>query len=133
MHIVHPLQVLAVLGIFFGVLFYRIAIAGLLYNALIGVSGGPSIANIVVSITGAAIQLIFIIFLNNIYGYLALVLNNWGKWCCETERMVGEMEGYSHRVYFSCFIVLMNIPFSTPDVTSCSIINRHCWIVLIFT
>ena len=107
----HSLQVLAVLGIFLGVLFYRIAIAGLLYNALIGVSGGPSVADIIVSITGAGIQLIFIIVLNNIYGYLALVLNNWGKWYCEAGRMVEEMEGYR---------------FFSPDVTSCLLINRHC-------
>ena len=68
-----------VIAIVFSVLLYRLAIAGLLYRAVSGISGGPSIGDIAVSITGAVIQLVAIIIMNRVYEYLAYKLTNWGE------------------------------------------------------
>ena len=73
------LQVAVVIAIVFSVLLYRLAIAGLLYRAVSGISGGPSIGDIAVSITGAVIQLVAIIVMNKVYEYLAYELTNWGE------------------------------------------------------
>ncbi|CAI8002180.1 Anoctamin-7 [Geodia barretti] len=70
-------MVAVVIAIVFSVLLYRLAIAGLLYRAVSGISGGPSIGDIAVSITGAVIQLVAIIVMNKVYEYLAYELTNW--------------------------------------------------------
>jgi hypothetical protein len=70
-------MVAVVIAIVFSVLLYRLAIAGVLYQAVSGISGGPSIGDIAVSITGAVIQLVAIIIMNRVYEYLAYKLTNW--------------------------------------------------------
>ena len=72
-------QVAIVFAVIFGVFIYRIAISGLLYHLLSGINNRPTIIDFVVSITGAALQLLFIEVLNKIYEYLARLLNDWGK------------------------------------------------------
>ena len=84
-------QVLVAVGVVFSVLLYRLGIAGVIYRAVSGIPGGPSIGDIVVSLTGAVIQLIAIIILNRLYEVLALILNNWGEW--EWEGREREREG----------------------------------------
>ena len=74
------MQVAVVIAIVIAVLFYRLAVSGLIYHLVASITGGPSAADIAVSITGAAIQLISIVILNKVYEYLAIFLNNWGKW-----------------------------------------------------
>ena len=62
----HPLQVIVVLGIVFGVLVYRAGIAILLVSPLSQVAGslaGTSV-NLIVLVTGAGVQLIFIMVMN---------------------------------------------------------------------
>ena len=71
---------MVVLAIVFSVLLYRLAIAGLIYRRVSGVTGGPSIGDIIVSITGACIQLVAIIVMNKLYEYLAYKLTNWGMY-----------------------------------------------------
>ncbi len=71
-------QVAVVIAIVFAVLLYRLAVAGAIYRLVSGISGGPSVSDIVVSISGACIQLVFILIMNRVYEYLATVLNNWG-------------------------------------------------------
>ncbi len=78
-----------VIAIVFAVLLYRLAVAGAIYRVVSGVAGGPSVSDIVVSISGACIQLVFIIIMNKLYEYLATLLNSWGEW-----KMVG---GRVHR------------------------------------
>ena len=70
------------LAVVFMVLLYRLAVAGAIYALVSGVEGGPSVGDIVVSITGASIQLVAIIFMNRVYEYLATWLNNWGENVC---------------------------------------------------
>ena len=67
------------IAIVFFVLLYRLAVAGLIFRALNGLPLGPSVGDIIVSITGAAIQLIAIIIMNKIYEFLAYRLTKWGK------------------------------------------------------
>ena len=74
-----PPQVGVVIAVVFSVLLYRLAIAGLLYRAVSGIAGGPSIGDIAVSITGAMIQLVAIIVMNRLYEFLAYKLTNWGS------------------------------------------------------
>lgn len=66
-HVPHPLpQVVIVLGIVFGVLVYRAGIAILLVSPLSRVAGslaGTSV-NLIVLVTGAGLQLIFIMIMN---------------------------------------------------------------------
>ena len=71
-------QVAVVIAIVFSVLLYRLAVAGLVYRVVSGVSGGPSVGDIVVSITGALIQLVAILIMNRLYEWLAYNLTNWG-------------------------------------------------------
>ena len=69
-----------VIGIVFSVIVYRLAIAGLLYRAVSNISGGPSVADIAVSVTGAMLQLVAIIVMNKAYEFLAYKLTNWGTY-----------------------------------------------------
>lgn len=62
----------------FAVLLYRLAVAGLIYQAVSGLPLGPSVGDIVVALTGACLQLIAIIIMNKIYEFLAFKLTNWG-------------------------------------------------------
>ena len=67
------------IAVVFSVLLYRLAVAGAVYRIVSGISGGPSVGDIMVSITGACIQLVAIIIMNKVYEYLAYKLTNWGK------------------------------------------------------
>ena len=66
-------------AVVFSVLLYRLAVAGAIYRVVSGISGGPSIGDILVSITGALLQLVAIIIMNKLYEYLAYKLTNWGE------------------------------------------------------
>ena len=72
-------MVAAVLGIVFAVLIYRLAVSTAIYRAIESLPGGPSAADLLVSITGSCIQLIFIIIMNQVYERLATWLTSWGK------------------------------------------------------
>ena len=61
---------------------YRLAVAGGIYSLVSGSSVGPAIGDIIVSITGAIIQLVAIIVMNKLYELLAYKLTNWGEWIC---------------------------------------------------
>ena len=61
------------------VIIYRLAVAGAIYRALNGLPLGPSVGDLVVSITGAAIQLVAIIIMNKLYEFVALKLTDWGE------------------------------------------------------
>ena len=73
------MQVAVVIAIVFSVLLYRLAVAGAIYRLVSGISGGPSIGDIIVSISGALIQLVAILIMNRLYEFLAYKLTNWGK------------------------------------------------------
>ena len=67
-YVPHPPQVIVVLGIVFGVLVYRAGIAILLVSPLSKVAGslaGTSV-NLIVLVTGAGVQLIFIMIMNEV-------------------------------------------------------------------
>ena len=66
------------IAVVFSVLLYRLAVAGAIYRIVSGISGGPSIGDILVSITGAMLQLVAIIIMNKLYEFLAYKLTNWG-------------------------------------------------------
>ena len=70
-----------VIAVVFLVLLYRLAVAGFIYRLVSGIAGGPSVGDIVVSITGACIQLVAILILNIIYTKFANVLTGWGEGC----------------------------------------------------
>ena len=72
-------QVLAVIGIVFAVIVYRLAVSTLMYRIIGGVPGGASVADLTVSFTAAGIQLVFIVIMNFIYEKLATWLTGWGK------------------------------------------------------
>ena len=67
------------IAIVFSVLLYRLAVAGAIYRLVSGISGGPSIGDIIVSISGALIQLVAILIMNKLYEFLAYKLTNWGE------------------------------------------------------
>ncbi len=67
----------------FAVILYRLAVAGLIYQLVSGLPLGPSVGDIVVAITGAALQLVAIIIMNKIYEFLAFHLTNWGEEHCD--------------------------------------------------
>lgn len=69
-----------VIAIVFSVLLYRLAVAGAIYRIVSNISGGPSVGDIIVSITGASIQLIAILIMNRLYEFLAYKLSDWGKY-----------------------------------------------------
>ena len=75
-------QVGVVIAVVFSVLLYRLAVAGAIYRIVSGISGGPSIGDILVSITGAMLQLVAIIIMNKLYEFLAYKLTNWGRFVC---------------------------------------------------
>ena len=63
----------------FAVVIYRMAISTLVYQLISNFPGGPSIADLAVSITGACLQLVAIQVMNFIYEYLAVWLTKWGE------------------------------------------------------
>lgn len=69
----------AVLGIVFAVLIYRLAVSTAIYQVIQNLPGGPSAADLVVSISGSCIQLVFIIIMNQVYERVATWLTSWGK------------------------------------------------------
>lgn len=74
-----------VIAVVFSVLLYRLAVAGAIYRIVSGISGGPSIGDILVSITGAMLQLVAIIIMNKLYEFLAYKLTNWELHRTQTE------------------------------------------------
>ena len=70
----------AVLGVVFAVLLYRLAISALIYRGVRTIPGGPSAADLIVSITGSCIQLVAIVVMNQVYERLATWLTSWGKY-----------------------------------------------------
>ena len=105
---------MVVLAIVFSVLLYRLAIAGLIYRVVSGVSGGPSIGDIIVSITGACIQLVAIIIMNKVYEFLAYKLTNWGMQYIFTPYMwyTCIIYFYIYRCLFAC---ALNITKTTEN------------------
>ena len=69
---------LGVFGVVFAVLIYRLAVSTSIYRIVQSLPGGPSAADLIVSITGSMIQLIFIVIMNQIYERLATWLTKWG-------------------------------------------------------
>jgi hypothetical protein len=65
-------------AIVFAVLLYRLAVAGLIYQAVSNLPLGPSVGDIIVAITGAVLQLVAIIVMNKLYEFLAYKLTTWG-------------------------------------------------------
>ena len=61
------------------VLVYRLVVAAAIYAVVANISGGPTVGDIVVSVSGAVIQLVTIIIMNRIYEWLAYKLTTWGK------------------------------------------------------
>ncbi len=72
-------QVSLVIAIVFSVILYRLAVAGLIYQAVSGLPLGPSVGDIIVAVTGAGIQLVAIIIMNKVYEFVAFKLTNWGE------------------------------------------------------
>ena len=72
-------MVAAVIGVVFAVLLYRLAVAAAIYRLIRSIPGGPSAADLIVSITGSIIQLIFIVIMNQVYEKLATILTGWGE------------------------------------------------------
>ena len=73
---------MVVFGIVFSVIIYRLAIGTLIYSRVSGTSLGPAVGSIIVSVTGAIIQLIAILIMNKVYEKLATVLTEWGVLVC---------------------------------------------------
>lgn len=72
-------QVAVVVAIVFAVILYRLAVAGLIYQAVNRIGVSPAVGDIVVAITGAVLQLLAIIVMNKLYEFFAYRLTNWGK------------------------------------------------------
>ena len=72
-------MVIAVLGVVFAVLIYRLAVSTSIYRLVQNLPGGPSVADLTVSITGSLIQLVFIVIMNQVYEKLATLLTSWGE------------------------------------------------------
>lgn len=72
-------MVAAVLGVVLGVLVYRLAVSTAIYRLIQNFPGGPSVADLTVSISGSLIQLVFIVIMNQVYEKLATLLTSWGE------------------------------------------------------
>ena len=72
-------MVAAAVGVVLGVLVYRLAVSTAIYRLIQNYPGGPSIADVTVSISGSVIQIMFIIIMNLIYKKLATWFTSWGK------------------------------------------------------
>ena len=73
---------MVIFGIMFSVIIYRLAIGTLIYSRVSGTSLGPAVGSIIVSVTGAIIQLIAIVIMNKVYEKLAIILTEWGMFVC---------------------------------------------------
>jgi len=78
-------MILIVFAVVFLVLLYRLGVAGLIYRLVSNIPGGPSVGDIVVSISGACIQLVAILILNRLYEYFAYKLTSWELHRTQTE------------------------------------------------
>ncbi|XP_011409598.1 PREDICTED: anoctamin-7-like [Amphimedon queenslandica] len=93
-------MVAAVLGVVLGVLVYRLAVSTSFYRLTQKLPGGPSVADLTVSITGSLIQLIFIVIMNQVYERLAAWLTSW-----ELHRTTTEYEdSFTFKMYLFQFI-----------------------------
>ena len=94
-----------VIAVVFLVLLYRLAIAGLIYRLVSGIAGGPSVGDIIVSISGACIQLVAILILNMIYTKFANILTGWGE-----QGFIQDFElgGEGDRMIVACESLLMH-------------------------
>ena len=72
-------MIVGVLGVVLGVIVYRLAVSTAIYRVIQGLPGGPSAADLTVSITGSLIQLVFIVIMNQVYERLATWLTSWGQ------------------------------------------------------
>ena len=72
-------MIVGVLGVVLGVIVYRLAVSTAIYRVVQGLPGGPSVADLTVSITGSLIQLVFIVVMNQVYEKLATLLTSWGQ------------------------------------------------------
>ena len=75
----HSIQVIAVLGIVFAIIIYSSAVSAGMHRIMKNIPGGPGISDLVVSITGAIIQLIAIEVMNLVYERLAYWFTSWGE------------------------------------------------------
>jgi len=66
----------------FSVIVYRLAVGTIIYSQVSGTSLGPAVGSIIVSVSGAFIQLIAILIMNRVYEKLASVLTEWGMYVC---------------------------------------------------
>ncbi len=71
--------VVAVIGVVFAVIIYRLAVSTYIYRLIRTFPGGPTAADLITSITGSVIQLMAIIVMNQIYERVASFLTKWGK------------------------------------------------------
>ncbi|XP_019861048.1 PREDICTED: anoctamin-7-like isoform X1 [Amphimedon queenslandica] len=93
-------MVIAVLGVVFAVLIYRLAVSTSIYRLVQNLPGGPSVADLTVSITGSLIQLVFIVIMNQVYERLATWLTSW-----ELHRTTTEYEdSFTFKMYLFQFI-----------------------------
>ncbi len=74
-----PSQAGIVIAVTVAVLVYRLVVAAAIYVVVANISGGPTVADIIVSVSGACIQLVTIIIMNRVYEWLAYKLTTWGK------------------------------------------------------
>ena len=72
-------MIVGVLGVVLGVIVYRLAVSTAIYRVVQTLPGGPSAADLTVSITGSLIQLVFIVVMNQVYERLATWLTSWGQ------------------------------------------------------
>ena len=91
------------------VLLYRLAVAGAIYALVNGFPLGPTVGDIIVAVTGACIQLVFILIMNKIYGFLAYQLTNWGT----TAIYVFDVSSYTHSLSLSLSLSLL---FLAPSI-----------------
>ena len=68
------------------VVIYRLAVAAAIYVLVNGLSIGPSVGGITVTLSAGIIQVVAIRIMDKIYTYLAYKLTDWGK---DTYCMVG--------------------------------------------
>ncbi|XP_064396523.1 anoctamin-7-like isoform X2 [Halichondria panicea] len=74
-----------VIAVTVAVLVYRLVVAAAIYAVVANISGGPTVGDIVVSVSGAVIQLVTIIIMNRIYEWLAYKLTTWELQRTQTE------------------------------------------------
>jgi hypothetical protein len=71
-------MVMMVIIFIFAIVVYRLAISTIIYRIVQRLPGGPSAADLIVSISASCLQLVFIVIMNQIYERVATWLTNWG-------------------------------------------------------